>query len=62
MVFEVGKVMAKAFTPAWLVSPSFGLHWSLLCGLFSVSPVADEGLAPPRVVSCIVDCGWLRFS
>ena len=33
MVFDVGKVMAKAFTPAWLVSPSFGLRWSLLRGL-----------------------------
>ena len=33
VVFEVGKVTAKAFTPAWLASPSFRLRWSLLHGL-----------------------------
>ena len=33
MVFEVGKVTTKALTHAWLVSPSFGLRWSLLHGL-----------------------------
>ena len=33
MVFYVGTVTAKAFTPAWLVSPSFGLCWLLLRGL-----------------------------
>ena len=30
--FEVGKVVAQAFIPSWLVTPSFGLHWSLLRG------------------------------
>ena len=31
--FRVGKVVAQAFIPAWIVAPYFGLRWSLLHGL-----------------------------